>query len=58
MLFFNQRAYNVGFYLNVWGLNTLAKIIIYGFMGYYKKGVKYNRTRSFLWELIHKLELI
>ena len=25
MLFFSQRAYNVDFYLNAWGLNTLAK---------------------------------
>ena len=46
------------FYLNIWGLNTLAKTIIYGFLGYYKKGVIDIGRGDFHRELIYKLELI
>ena len=47
------------FYLNMWGLNTSAKIIISGFLDYlYKKELYIIGEGHFYRELIYKLELI
>ena len=54
---FNQRGCIVGFYLNAWEINTLVKIIIDGFLGYYKKELYIIGEGHFYKELIHKINV-
>ena len=36
-IYFSQREYNGGVYLNIWGLKTLTKFIINGLLGIFIK---------------------